>query len=69
MALQASLVAQTVKNLPAKVETGVRSLGWKDPLEKAMATHFIILACRIPLTGAWQATVYGVTKSRARLSD
>ena len=34
----ASLVAQTVKNLPAKQETWVQSLGWKDPLEKVMAT-------------------------------
>ena len=25
-------------------------LGWEDPLEKEMATHFSILACRIPLT-------------------
>ena len=26
-----SLVAQTVKNLPAMRETWVRSLGWEDP--------------------------------------
>ena len=36
-----------VKNLPAIQETWVQSLGWKDPLEKRMATHFIILAWRI----------------------
>ena len=30
----ASLVAQTVKNLPAMLDTWVRSLGWEDPLEK-----------------------------------
>ena len=51
---RASLVAQTVKNLPARRETSVRSLGWKDSLEKgmekAMATHSSILACRIPWT-------------------
>ena len=41
-----SLVAQTVKNLPAMQETWVRSLG-KDPLEKGMATHSSILAWRI----------------------
>ena len=35
----ASLVAQTVKNLPAMPETWVQSLGWKDPLEKGMTTH------------------------------
>ena len=40
----ASLVAQTVKNLPAMCETWVRSLDWKDPLEEGMATHSIILA-------------------------
>ena len=40
----ASLVAQTVKNLPAVRETWVQSLGWEDPLEKGMATHSSILA-------------------------
>ena len=44
---QASLVAQQVMNLPAMQETWVQSLGWKDPLEKEMATHFSILAWRI----------------------
>ena len=44
------LVAQMVKNLLAIQETWVRSLGWEDPLEKEMATHFSILAWRIPLT-------------------
>ena len=38
-------MAQTVKNLQ---ETGVRFLGWEDPLEKRMATHSRILAWRIP---------------------
>ena len=46
----ASLVAQTVKNLPAVQETRLRSLGWEDPLEKGMATHSSILAWRIPGT-------------------
>ena len=41
-----SLVAQTVKNLPAIQETWVPSLGWEDTL----ATHSIILAWRIPWT-------------------
>ena len=44
----ASLVAQLVKNPPAVLETWVRSLGWEDPLEKGKATHFSILAWRIP---------------------
>ena len=39
-----------VKNLPAKQETQVRSLGREDPLEEAMATHFSILAWKIPWT-------------------
>ena len=47
---RASLVAQLVKNLPAMQETWVRSLGWKDPLEKGMATHSSILAWRIAWT-------------------
>ena len=46
---RASLVAQTVNNLPAMPETWVRSLGWED-LEKGMATHSCILAWRIPGT-------------------
>ena len=50
----ASLLAQTVKNLLAMQETWVRSLGWEDPLEKAMATHPSILAWRIHgLYSAW----------------
>ena len=43
-------MAQLVKNLPAMWETWVRSLGWKDPLEKGKATHSSILAWRIPWT-------------------
>ena len=44
------LVIQTVKNLPAMWETWVLSLGQEDPLEKGMATHYSILAWRIPWT-------------------
>ena len=40
----ASLVAQMVKNLPAKQESQVQSLGRQDPLEKGMATHSSFLA-------------------------
>ena len=40
----ASLVAQAVKNPLATQETWVRSLGWKDALEKGMATHSSVLA-------------------------
>ena len=61
---RAFLVAQLVKNLPAMQETPVQSLGWEDPLEKGMATHFSILAWSIPMDGgAGQATVCGVAKS------
>ena len=66
----ASLVAQLVKNLLAKRETWVQSLGWEDALEEGMATHSSILAWRIPMDqGAWQATVHGVAKSWTRLSN
>ena len=44
----ASLVAQTVKNLPAMQETQLRSLGQEDPLERENPMN----------KGAWQATVY-----------
>ena len=46
-----SLVAQTVKNLPAMQETHVRFLGGEDALEKGMATYTSIRAWRIPWTG------------------
>ena len=46
----ASLVAQSVKNLPAEQETRVRSLGWEDPLEKEIANHSSILAWKISQT-------------------
>ena len=41
-------MAQTVKRLPATLETQARSLGQEDPLEKAMAKHSSILAWKIP---------------------
>ena len=41
---RASLIAQSVKNLPAVHEIWVEFLGWKDPLEKEMATHSNILS-------------------------
>ena len=59
-----SMVAQMVKNLPAMLETWIRSLGWEDPLEEGMATHYNILAWKIPMDReAWRATVHGVAKS------
>ena len=47
---KSSLVAQMVKNLPAKWETWVRSLGWEDHVKKGMATYSSILAWRFPWT-------------------
>ena len=49
-------MAQTVKNLPARQETQVRSLGQEDPLEKGMATHYSILAGE--LHGQWSQAGY-----------
>ena len=46
----ASLMAQSVKNQPAKQEAWVRSLGGEDPLEKEMASHSSILAWETPWT-------------------
>ena len=70
MVLNASLVAQTVKNPPAMRETSFPSLGWEDPLEEGMATHSSILAWEILMNrGAWRPTVRGVPKSRIWLSD
>ena len=61
----ASLVAQTVQNLPKIQETWIQSLGWEDPLEKGMATLSSVLAWRIPIYKvAWWATVLGIAKSQ-----
>ena len=42
------LVAQRLKRLPGMRETGVRSLGQEDPLEKEMATYSSTVAWKIP---------------------
>ena len=39
-----------VKNLPVMQENRVQSLGWEDSLEKGMATHWSIIAWKIPWT-------------------
>ena len=73
LAIWASLVAQTVKDLPAMRETWVQSLGWEDPLEKGNATHSSILAWIIPWTvyfmGYISCMFHGVAKIRTQLSD
>ena len=50
--LLASLVAQMVKNPPARQETRVQSLGQEAPPKQEMPTHSSILAWRIPWTGS-----------------
>ena len=51
-----------MKKLPAMQETCSRSMGGEDPLEKEMATHFSVLAWRIPWTeelevGGWLQSI------------
>ena len=66
----ASLVAQSVKNLPVMLETWVQSLGWEEPLEEGMASPSGIRAWSVSRDrGAWWATVHGVAKSWRQLSD
>ena len=64
--VQASLLAQTVKNLSAMRETQVRPLGQEDALEKGMATPLVFLPGEFL---GQRNTVHGVAKSRTRLSD
>ena len=58
-----------IKNLPAKQETWVRSLGWDDPLEKEMATHSSILAWKIPRTEELGGLQSMGSQSRTQLSN
>ena len=60
-------MAQTVKNLLVVQETWVWLLGWKDSLEKEMATHSSILAWEIPWTGAWQVTICVILRVKCKL--
>ena len=60
-----SLVAQSVKNLPATQETCVQFLGWKDFLDKEMATHSSILAWRI----LWTDETSGLQSMELQESD
>ena len=63
------MVPQTVKNLPAMPEAQVRSLSQADPMEKGLATHFSILAWRIPWTEEPGRLQLMGLQSRTRLSD
>ena len=69
--LRASLMAQTVQNLPAMRETRVRHLGWEDPLEKEMAAHSSILAWRMDgqVLCHGQRTLVGYTAQGRRELD
>ena len=70
MIIVIDIVGQRIKLLPAIHETWVLSLGWEDPLEKEMATHYSILAWRIPWTeehGGLQSME--VTENQTQLSD
>ena len=70
LAMWASLVAQTIKNLPAMQETRVRSLGQEDPLEEETATHSSILAWEIPWTvEPGRLQTMGLQKNPTPLSD
>ena len=68
--LRASLMAQTVKNLPAVQETWVWSLGWEEALGGGHGNPLQYSCLENPMDrGIWQATVHGVAKSRTWLRD
>ena len=63
-------MAQLVKNLPAMQETWVRSLGWKDSLEKGKSIHSSILAIESQRVGHDLATKFSAVQfSRSVVSD
>ena len=69
LATRASLVAQSVKSLPAMQETWVRALAQKDPLEKGVTPTPVFLPGESHGQRSLAGTVHGVAKSRTRLSD
>ena len=66
-------LGSVLKNPPAvqeTQETWVQSFGWEDPLEEEMANPLQYSCWKYAMDRvAWWATVYGVAKSRTRLSD
>ena len=64
-------MAQTVKHLPGRQETRIRSLGQEVPLEKEMATHSSTVARKIPWTEEPHRLyiVHGVAKNQTSLSN
>ena len=68
--IPSSLVAQRLKCLPAMRETWVRSLGQEDAPGEGNSNPLQYSCLEKPMDrGAQCATVYGVAKSRTRLSD
>ena len=61
----ASLVAQTIRNLPAMWENWVQFLGWEDPLEEGMATHSSSLSWRVHMNrgASWGCSPWGHKES------
>ena len=58
-----------VKHLSTMRETWVRSLSQEDSLEKEMATHYSILACKISGTEDPWLQSMGSQKSQTQLRD
>ena len=69
MYINASLVAQMVKNLPVMQESLVQFLDWEDPLEKEIATYSSTGLVNPMDRGVWQVTVYGFEKSQIPLQQ
>ena len=68
--MRASLVVQTVKNLPAVQETQLQSLIQEDPPGEENDNPLQYSCWENPMDrGAWWAIVHGVTKSWALLSN
>ena len=64
LSIWASMVIQTVKNLPAMQETQVQSLGREGPLEQGHGNPLQYSCLENPMDrGAWWATVHRLTKS------
>ena len=66
---RASLVAQTVKNLPAMQETQVQPLVMRSPWRREWLPTPVFLPGEFHGQRSWRATVHGVTKSWTQVSD
>ena len=63
---RASLVAQTVKNLPVMWETWIQSLGWEYLLEEEMETHIqsCLTLCNRMDCSPPGSSVHGILQAR-----